>query len=80
MLTRLVAALRQVHDRLGGLLGRVCLEQLCRDEGMTWRDRVLDPVTTVHLFLVPILNGNTAAVLWRVREAGRTRRCSTRRP
>jgi hypothetical protein len=33
---------------------------LCREVGYQWRPRVLDPVTTVHLFLLQILHGNTA--------------------
>ena len=28
--------------------------------GHTWRERVLDPVATVHLFVLQILHGNTA--------------------
>ncbi len=33
----------------------------CQEAGYTsWRDRVLTPVTTVHLFLLQILHGNTA--------------------
>ena len=33
----------------------------CEEVGSTsWRDRVLTPVTTVHLFLLPILHGHTA--------------------
>jgi len=34
---------------------------LCREIGYTaWRDRVLTPVTTMQLFLLQILHGNTA--------------------
>jgi hypothetical protein len=34
---------------------------VCRDMGYTaWRDRVLTPVTTVQLFLLPMLHGHTA--------------------
>jgi hypothetical protein len=34
---------------------------VCSEIGYTaWRDRVLTPVTTVHLFLLQILHGNTA--------------------
>jgi hypothetical protein len=32
-----------------------------RESGDTaWRDRVLTPITTMQLFLLPILHGNTA--------------------
>jgi hypothetical protein len=34
---------------------------VCREIGYTaWRDRVLTPVTTLQLFLLQILHGNTA--------------------
>src|SRR5262249_61549988 len=36
------------------------IEAACRQEGHTWRRRLLDPVTTVYLFLLQILHGNTA--------------------
>src|SRR5947209_1486184 len=34
--------------------------KICDYLGYTWRERVLDPVTTVHVFLLQILHGNTA--------------------
>ena len=34
--------------------------KICREIGHSWRDRVLDPVTTVHVFLLQILHGNIA--------------------
>ena len=34
--------------------------KICDYLGYTWRQRVLDPVTTVHVFLLQILHGNTA--------------------
>jgi len=34
--------------------------KICGALGYTWRDRILDPVTTVHVFLLQILHGNTA--------------------
>jgi hypothetical protein len=36
------------------------VSKICRYLGHCWRDRVLDPVTTVHVFLLQILHGNTA--------------------
>ena len=34
---------------------------ICREAGYTsWRDRVLTPATTIQLFLLQILHGNTA--------------------
>jgi Transposase DDE domain len=34
--------------------------KVCDCLGHVWRERVLDPVTTVHVFLLQILHGNTA--------------------
>jgi Transposase DDE domain len=33
---------------------------ICAHLHYTWRKRILDPVTTIHVFLVQILHGNTA--------------------
>ncbi|MEK7730500.1 MAG: IS4/IS5 family transposase, partial [Planctomycetota bacterium] len=33
---------------------------MCKEVGHTWRERELDPVKTVHMFIHQILNGNTA--------------------
>ena len=33
---------------------------ICHDLGYQWRERCLDPVTTLHLFFVQVANGNTA--------------------
>jgi hypothetical protein len=32
----------------------------CHDVGYAWRERCLDPVTTIQLFFVQVVNGNTA--------------------
>jgi hypothetical protein len=36
------------------------IEKICGRLKYAWRDRVLDPTTTVHVFLLQILHGNTA--------------------
>jgi hypothetical protein len=36
------------------------IEAACRQEGYTWRKRLLDPVVTIYLFLLQVLHGNTA--------------------
>ena len=36
------------------------ITKICGYLGYSWRERVLDPVTTVHVFLLQILHGNTA--------------------
>jgi len=36
------------------------IEQACRDCGMTWLQSLLNPVVTIQIFLLQVLNGNTA--------------------
>jgi hypothetical protein len=36
------------------------IEKACRDSGMKWYESMLQPVTTVQLFFLQILHGNTA--------------------
>ena len=50
----LTAALRQIRAGLADLLEPAPLRELCRSAEMRWRDRVLDPVTTIHLFLLQL--------------------------
>lgn len=53
-------ALRQIKENLASYLEPARIEALCRGFGHTWRGRILDPVTTLHLFILQILHGNTA--------------------
>jgi hypothetical protein len=41
-----------------GALGRDVVEQGCAEFGHAWRDRELDPATTVALFVQQVLHGN----------------------
>jgi len=36
------------------------VDQLCRDAGLLWRDRLLTPLVTLRLFVLQILHGNTS--------------------
>ena len=36
------------------------LQQLCRQVGLTWRERLLTPIVTLRLFFLQILHGNVA--------------------
>jgi Transposase DDE domain len=56
----LADALRRVRDDIATLLEPEPLRQLRRDCGHRWRERVLGPVTTIHLFVLQVLHGNTA--------------------
>jgi hypothetical protein len=41
-------------------INRVNIELACRDSGMKWTDSILNPVTTIQIFFLQILYGNTA--------------------
>ena len=56
----MLPALRQVREDLVELLDRTAVEQVCRELGYRWRDRQLDPYTTLHLFILQVLYQNTA--------------------
>jgi hypothetical protein len=56
----ILPALRQVREGLADILDRHFVERLCRELGYRWRDRQLDPYTTLHLFILQVLNQNTA--------------------
>lgn len=60
MIPTLMTALRQIRADLAQVLEPVALRDLCRSFGLRWPQRLLDPVTTIHLFLLQILHGNTA--------------------
>src|SRR5262245_54120030 len=56
----LTAAVRQVRGEPATLLDPGSLRELCRAAGHHWRERRLDPVTTIHLFALQVPRGNTA--------------------
>ena len=49
--------IKRADDPLG-VLGRGAVERVCRELGHEWRDRELDPATTVALFVQQVLHGN----------------------
>lgn len=53
-------ALARIKGDLSNLLGRSFIEPICRECQHTWRERLLDPVTLIHLFILQILHRNTA--------------------
>jgi hypothetical protein len=53
-------ALKHIKADLAQVLDAPTILALCREVGYQWRPRLLDPVTTVHLFVLQILPRNTA--------------------
>jgi Transposase DDE domain len=52
--------LRQFKADVAKALAPETIMKICGSLGHTCRQRILDPVTTVHVFLIQILHGNTA--------------------
>jgi Transposase DDE domain len=57
---RILPVLDRLRQDQSDLLTPQAIEGACRREGYTWRKRLLDPVTTIYLFLLQVLHGNTA--------------------
>jgi hypothetical protein len=53
-----LASIKCAGDPLAAALGRAAVERLCEEAGHGWRDRELDPATTVALFVQQVLHGN----------------------
>ena len=66
MFERVSAALRHIQEDLAQVLDAGQITAVCRDVGYRFRQRLLDPVTTIHLFVIQILHGNFAVA--RLRE------------
>ena len=60
MVGTITEALKHIQAELATLLDAPTILDLCRAMDYQWRERQLDPVTTVHLFLLQVLHGNTA--------------------
>jgi Transposase DDE domain len=61
MIPRITAVLTRLKTDWATQLQPDAIMEVCREAGYTsWRDRVLTPVTTIQLFLLQILHGNTA--------------------
>jgi Transposase DDE domain len=57
---RLVSILGRIRQDVATLLDRDAINAACRQENYTWKNRLLHPTNTVHLFILQILNRNTA--------------------
>ncbi len=60
MARSILAAVQQIKADIAQFLSLRLIEEVCATIGHVWRDRILDPATTVHLFVLQILHGNTA--------------------
>jgi Transposase DDE domain len=60
MVGTVMEALRHLKAELAVLLDAPTILALCHEVGYQWRTRLLDPVTTVPLFILHILHSNTA--------------------
>lgn len=60
MARSILAAVQRIKAEVAHRLTPIAICDLCKTLGYSWRERLLDPVTTVHLFLLQILHGNTA--------------------
>jgi hypothetical protein len=60
MARSILAAIQQIKAEVAQFLSPELIRHVCATVGHVWRERVLDPVTTLHLFVLQILHGNTA--------------------
>lgn len=60
MARSILAAVRQIKADVAQFLSPALIREACDTIGHVWRERILDPVTTVHLFVLQMLHGNTA--------------------
>jgi len=58
MVDSIAATVQRIKRDPLNMLDRESIEELCRELGHSWRDRQLDPATTVALFLQQVLHGN----------------------
>ena len=60
MFQRVRTALEQIQAELAKVLDPSQITAACRTAGYRFRVRVLDPVATIHLFVLQVLKGNCA--------------------
>src|SRR3954463_12497237 len=57
---RLVSILRRTQQDLATILDKDAINAACREEGHTWKDRLLNPANTIHLLALQGLNEKNA--------------------
>jgi hypothetical protein len=60
MFQRLASALQRIQHDLAHVLDAAHITTACQEVGYRFRRRRLDPITTIHLFVLQILKGNFA--------------------
>jgi hypothetical protein len=60
MFGNIAQAVHQIKSDVARALEPALIIRLCRELGHAWRNRQLDPVSTVQAFLLQVLHGNTA--------------------
>src|SRR5579863_8377131 len=55
----IASSLERIKDNPLGILDRERVEWACRENHYVWRERELDPATTIALFLQQVVHGNT---------------------
>jgi hypothetical protein len=56
----IASTLVRIKQELGAFLPDCLIRAACQEAGHVWRERILDPVTTIHVFVQQLLHGNTA--------------------
>lgn len=60
MARSILTAIGRIKSEVADRLTPAAICEACAAVGHVWRERVLDPVATVHLFVLQVLDGNTA--------------------
>jgi hypothetical protein len=57
---RIIPILGRLRQDISACLSKEIIEDACRQAKHSWRKRILDPTTTIYVFLLQVLHGNTA--------------------
>ena len=57
-MANIASALARIKLDVLRILDRELIERICREHHLTWRDRELDPATTIALFVQQVVHGN----------------------
>lgn len=60
MILSIALAVSQFKQNWTNLISEERIQELCRELGYSWRERLLEPGKTFQLFMLQILHGNTA--------------------